>query len=85
MTIDIAEILLMLALNSNQSINRMKTSTLFSDITNMTEEKIQKIQDYIKTHTCTDCLSDDSISNSSPRKSKKVFIFMSLGIRCIKF
>lgn len=41
------------------------------DITNMTEEKIQKIQDYIKTHTCTDCLSDDSISNSSPRKSKK--------------
>lgn len=41
------------------------------DITNMTEEKIQKIQDYIKTHTCTDCLSDDSISEVSPRKNKK--------------
>ena len=61
-----------------QSINQPNENfyfILFSDITNMTEEKIQKIQDYIKTHTCTDCLSDDSISNSSPRKSKKVCIY----------
>ena len=41
----------------------------------MTEEKIDKIINYIKTHSCIDCQSDDnSISKSSPRKSKKVFI-----------
>ncbi|CAC5385754.1 unnamed protein product [Mytilus coruscus] len=42
------------------------------DITNMTEEKIEKIQDYIKTHSCADCQSDDNgVSTSSPRKNKK--------------
>ncbi|XP_076114947.1 protein FAM199X-like isoform X2 [Mytilus galloprovincialis] len=42
------------------------------DITNMTEEKIEKIQDYIKTHSCSDCQSDDNgVSTPSPRKSKK--------------
>lgn len=42
----------------------------------MTEEKIEKIQDYIKTHSCSDCQSDDNgVSTPSPRKSKKVLIF----------
>lgn len=41
------------------------------DITNMTEEKIEKIQDYIKTHCCIECQSDDNSLKSSPRKSKK--------------
>lgn len=52
---------------------------MLADITNMTEEKIEKIQDYIKTHSCSDCQSDDSgVSTPSPRKSKKVLIFFNI-------